>query len=188
MQLQLDNCTTAKVARFFALRLCCLVTAWCAHLDGRCHQSSLESGKLTTTNYLSPSKLHLYYKIDGDPSEILRTSASKLCNLGPGIDLLRTACIFDNDVLVWPLIFATVTCLHVCSQIIMVNSSIQCAYGGGGGGCNHHRGISYICPRSHGGTSPEIPLIYMVTEPERLTKEKLQNTPLLFISHYLVHL
>ena len=33
--------------------------------------------KLTTTNYLSPWKLHLYYKIDGDLSDISRTNASK---------------------------------------------------------------------------------------------------------------
>ena len=49
--------------------------------------SAIESpvkSKLTTTNYLSSWKLHLYYKIDGDPSEILRTSTSKHSSLGPG--------------------------------------------------------------------------------------------------------
>ena len=59
-------------------------------------ESSVKS-KLPTTNYLLPWKVHLYYKMDGNPSEILRTSASKLCKPWPR----HAVCTIDDDVLIW---------------------------------------------------------------------------------------
>ena len=52
--------------------------------------SAIESpakSKLRTWNYLLPWKLHLYYKTDGDLSEIMRTSTSKFSSLGLGMPL-----------------------------------------------------------------------------------------------------
>ena len=55
--------------------------AWFANLSS-CHfQPVIETplkGNMPTTNCLSPWKVHLYYKKDGDPCKISRTSASKL--------------------------------------------------------------------------------------------------------------
>ena len=41
--------------------------------------------ELPTTNHTSPWRLHLYCKIDSEPSEISRTGASKFCSLGQGM-------------------------------------------------------------------------------------------------------
>ena len=52
--------------------------------------------KTAHNNYLLPWKVYLYHKIDGEPSEISRTYASKLHSLWP----VRAACIINDDVLV----------------------------------------------------------------------------------------
>ena len=62
--------------------------------------SAIESpakSRLPITNYHLPWKLHLYHKIDSDPSEISRTSVSKLC-MQPWPR--HAACIIDDDMLV----------------------------------------------------------------------------------------
>ena len=59
--------------------------AWFAHLDGRCQQLRVQ-WRLSFPQWtnLSPWKVHLHNKIDGDSSEISRTSASKRSSFGPG--------------------------------------------------------------------------------------------------------
>ena len=140
--------TTAKLA----LRLCYLVTAWCAHLDGR-HLSAIESpakSKLITTNYLSPWKLHLYYKIDSylksQEQEHQSIAAlalarcldhwwwSNLCMCS----LSSVYIAYSHWVQGCIDLLLLLVCMYACSKY--GNSYIQCAWGG----CNHHRGNSTI--------------------------------------------
>ena len=123
--------------------------------------SAIESpvkGKLPTTNL--PWKAHLYHKIDSNPSEILRTSTSKLSSLDSG----HAARIIDDNVFnlacaqivlivllsllstyPTPTVLLEYTklqlscidcycCLHACEHVVKYgNSYIQCTWGS----CNH---------------------------------------------------
>ena len=103
----------------------------------------------------SPWKLRLYYKIDGDPSEISRTSTSKHSSLVPArclhhwwwcVSLAHAQIVHVLIVLpsllctcLLPLFcLSTQSCslaalicycyLHACMQSSMVNNCIQCAW------------------------------------------------------------
>ena len=48
--------------------------------------------KLPTTNYLTLWKVHLFYKVDNNPSEILRTNVSKLSSVSPASYCVEQVC------------------------------------------------------------------------------------------------
>ena len=86
--------TTTKLARFYFKALLSSYSMMCSHWWPLSAIQSPVKSKLPTSNYLSSWKLHLCHMIDGDPSEIWRTSVSKLATLAQ-------ACCLHHDVLVW---------------------------------------------------------------------------------------
>ena len=70
MQLQLDILPLLNWLDFWFKALLSSYSVMCSPWRPLSAIKSPTKSKLTTTNYLSPWKLHLYYKIDYDPSEI----------------------------------------------------------------------------------------------------------------------
>ena len=90
-----------SIDNIFDLKCCSIDMAWYTHLDTPllAIQSPVKS-KLSTTNCLSPQQIHQYYKLDGDPSEISRTSASKLTS-AMGMPLECSNCVVIRYWLIW---------------------------------------------------------------------------------------
>ena len=101
MQLQLDILSLLNWLDFCFKALLSSYSVMCSPWRPLPAIKSPAKSKLTTTNYISSWQLPLYYKIDGDPSEISRTSVSKLSSLGPGTLLASTLMMVDDDMLVW---------------------------------------------------------------------------------------
>ena len=66
------------------MRYCLVMVLICSPWRPLSAIESPAKSKPSTMNYYSPWKVHLHHKIDGDPCEILRRSASKHSCLGQG--------------------------------------------------------------------------------------------------------
>ena len=148
MQLYLDILPPLNWLDFLSKTLLSSYSVMCSLWQPLSAIESPAKSKLTTTSYLLLWKLHLYYKIDGDPSEISRTSVSMFCHLGlagrTAASLMMTCntcpncahahCITKSSVST-PTVLLEYTscidlqlllaCMYICSQV--VSSYIQCA-------------------------------------------------------------